>query len=42
MVGLYDQDGDLVAACVTYPDWIVPDEDFRANLTVAFPVEEVE
>jgi hypothetical protein len=41
VVGLYDQAGDLVAVCTTYPDWITPDEDFRVNITMSFPVEEV-
>jgi hypothetical protein len=36
-IGIYDQDGGLIAAAVFYPDWVTPDEEYRTNVYVNFP-----
>lgn len=40
IIGVYDQDSELVAVCVTLPDWVTPMETYRAFPAMAFPVEE--
>ena len=42
VVGLYDQDGELVAAAATLVDWLTPDELDRTYLSVTFPIEDEE
>jgi len=42
LVGIYDQDSELVAVCVTLPDWVTPSEIYRAFPAVTFPLEEEE
>ena len=42
IIGIYDQDGDLVAVCVTLPDWVTPAETYRAFPAMSFPIEKVE
>lgn len=37
VIGIYDQDGGLIAAAVFYPDWITPDEEYRINVHINFP-----
>ena len=37
VIGLYDQDGELLAAAVFYPDWMTPDEEYRLNVNINFP-----
>ncbi len=39
VVGIYDQDDELVAACVTLTDWITPEELDRSYLAVQFPMD---
>lgn len=39
-IGIFDQDDDLVAACVTLNDWLTPEELDRSYLAVTFPIEE--
>ncbi len=38
-IGVLDQDGELVAICVTLPDWVTPTEIYRAYPTVTYPIE---
>ena len=40
IIGIYDQDSELVAVCVTLPDWVTPTEIYRAFPAMSFPVEE--
>lgn len=40
LIGVYDQDGDLVAVCQTLPDWVTPTEIYRAFPAITFPLEE--
>ena len=42
IIGVYDQDSELVAVCVTLPDWVTPTEVYRAFPAVTFPHEEEE
>lgn len=42
VVGVYDQDGGLVAAAATLTDWLTPDELDRSYLSVTFPMEDEE
>ena len=42
LIGIYDQDGDLVAVCTTFPDWVTPTEADRSYPALTFPVEAVE
>ncbi|MDE7065365.1 MAG: hypothetical protein K2O70_07850, partial [Desulfovibrionaceae bacterium] len=42
IIGIYDQDSELVAVCVTLPDWVTPTETYRAFPAMAFPIEKVE
>lgn len=42
IIGVYDQDSELVAVCVTLPDWVTPTEIYRAFPAVTFPREEEE
>lgn len=42
LIGVFDQDGDLVAVCHTLPDWVTPTEIYRAFPAVTFPIEEEE
>lgn len=42
MIGILDQDGDLVAVCLTLPDWVTPTEADRAFPILTFPMEEEE
>lgn len=37
VIGLYDQDDELLAAAVFYPDWVTPDEDYKINVHMNFP-----
>ena len=39
-IGIFDQDDDMVAACVTLTDWLTPEELDRSYLAVTFPIEE--
>lgn len=41
LIGIFDQDAELVAVCTTLPDWVTPDEIYRAFPAVTFPIEEV-
>lgn len=42
LIGIYDQDDDLVAVCSTLPDWVTPEEIYRAYPAVTFPFESKE
>jgi len=42
LIGIYDQDGDLVAVCTTFPDWVTPTEADRSYPALTFPLEAVE
>lgn len=39
LIGIYDQDNELVAVCTTLPDWITPTEIYRAYPAITFPIE---
>lgn len=39
IIGIHDQDGDLVAVCLTLPDWVTPVERYRAFPSLSFPYE---
>lgn len=41
MIGIYDNDGELIAVCTTLPDWVTPTEGYKFLPTITFPVEEV-
>lgn len=41
LIGVYDQDDELVAVCTTLPDWVTPDEIYRAFPAITFPIEEI-
>ena len=41
LIGIFDQDGDLVAVCTTLPDWVTPNEADRAYPILTFPIESV-
>lgn len=36
-IGIYDQENNIMAAAVFYPDWITPDEEYRINVYLNFP-----
>lgn len=38
VVGVFDQGDDLLAVCVTLPDWVTPTEIYRAYPQITFPV----
>lgn len=40
LIGIYDQDSELVAVCQTLPDWVTPTEIYRAFPAITFPIEE--
>lgn len=40
-IGVYDQDNELVAVCVSLPDWVTPSEAYRAYPAITFPLEEI-
>lgn len=40
LIGIVDQDGDLVAVCTTFPDWVTPAEVDRSYPSLNFPIEE--
>lgn len=40
LVGIFDQDSELIAICQTLPDWVTPSEVYRAFPTVTFPYDE--
>lgn len=40
LIGIFDQDGELVAVCTTLPDWVTPSEIYRAFPAITFPLEE--
>ncbi|MBQ7609105.1 MAG: hypothetical protein IJU76_14240 [Desulfovibrionaceae bacterium] len=40
MIGIFDQDSDLVAVCTTFPDWVTPTEVDRSYPALTFPLEE--
>lgn len=42
LIGLFDEDGDLIAVCATLPDWVTPTEIYRAFPALTFPIEIVE
>ncbi len=44
LIGVYDEEGDLIAVCATLPDWVTPTEIYRAFPAITFPMdnEEVE
>lgn len=42
LVGVTDQDGELVAVCQTLPDWVTPTEIYRAFPAITFPIERPE
>lgn len=39
LIGIYDQDSELVAVCSTLPDWVTPTEMYRAFPALTFPIE---
>lgn len=39
LIGVFDQDNDLVAVCQTLPDWVTPSEIYRAFPAITFPIE---
>jgi len=41
VIGVYDQDAELVAVCVTLPDWVTPSEQYTAYPSINFPLKEV-
>lgn len=41
VIGIKDQFGDLVAVCVTLPDWVTPTEAYITYPTINFPMKEV-
>lgn len=41
VIGVYDQDDELVAVCATLPDWVTPSEVYRAYPAITFPIEEI-
>lgn len=40
LIGIYDDEGDLIAVCSTLPDWVTPSEVYRAFPAITFPREE--
>ena len=41
LIGIFDQEGDLVAVCTTFPDWVTPTEADRTYPALTFPIEAV-
>lgn len=39
LIGIFDEDSDLIAVCATLPDWVTPTEIYRAFPAISFPVE---
>lgn len=39
LVGVYDEEGDLIAVCATLPDWVTPTEIYRAFPAIHFPMD---
>lgn len=39
MIGIFDQDSELVAVCTTLPGWFTPTEIYRAFPALTFPIE---
>lgn len=39
LIGVFDQDSDLIAVCQTLPDWVTPTEIYRAFPAITFPLE---
>ena len=39
LIGIYDEDSELVAVCSTLPDWVTPTELYRAFPVITFPIE---
>ena len=39
LIGIFDDDGELIAVCATLPDWVTPTEVYRAFPAISFPVE---
>lgn len=39
LIGIIDQDGDLVAVCTTYPDWVTPTEGHKSYPSLTFPLD---
>lgn len=39
LIGIYDQESDLVAVCTTFPDWVTPTEADRTYPALTFPIE---
>jgi hypothetical protein len=37
-IGIFDQNGNMIAAAAFYPDWITPTEEYRINVYINFPV----
>lgn len=42
LIGIFDQDSDLVAVCTTFPDWVTPTEVDRSYPALTFPIEDDE
>lgn len=40
LIGIYDDEGGLIAVCSTLPDWVTPSEVYRAFPAITFPREE--
>lgn len=40
LIGILDDEGDLIAVCATLPDWVTPSEVYRAFPAITFPREE--
>lgn len=40
VIGVRDQDGDLVAVSVVLPDWVSPTEVYTTFPTITFPMED--
>lgn len=39
LIGIFDEDGELMAVCQTLPDWVTPSEIYRAFPAITFPIE---
>jgi hypothetical protein len=39
LVGIFDQDGDLVAMCASLPDWVAPNEIYKTYPIITLPME---
>lgn len=40
LIGIFDDEGDLIAVCSTLPDWVTPSEVYRSFPAITFPREE--